>query len=87
MKEVAVYEAKTRLSELLTEVEQGAEITITRHGLAVARLVSALPAPSAGSAAAQQRKQVREAFAALTLQRKGTSLDMSIQDAIGQGRD
>jgi len=87
MKEVAVYEAKVRLSELLTEVQQGAEITITRHGQAVARLVPALPASRTGSTATQQRKQVREAFAALALQRRGTSLDMPIRDAIGHGRD
>ena len=41
MKEVAVYEAKTRLSELLAEVEQGEQVTITRRGLPIARLVSA----------------------------------------------
>ena len=36
-----VFEAKTRLSELLSRVEQGEEITITRHGVPAARLVSA----------------------------------------------
>ena len=30
MKEVAVYEAKTRLSELLVEVEKGQQFIITR---------------------------------------------------------
>ena len=41
MKQVAVYEAKTRLSELLVEVEQGEQITITRRGRPIASLVSA----------------------------------------------
>ena len=36
---VGAYEAKTHLSELLEKVEAGAEITITKHGAPVARLV------------------------------------------------
>ena len=36
---VNVYEAKTRLSQLIARVEEGEEITIARHGRPVARLV------------------------------------------------
>jgi prevent-host-death family protein len=36
---VNVYEAKTHLSQLLARVERGEEITISRHGRPVARLV------------------------------------------------
>jgi prevent-host-death family protein len=36
---VGAYEAKTHLSELLEKVEAGEEITITKHGTPVARLV------------------------------------------------
>ena len=39
MKQVGVYEAKTRLPQLLDEVERGESITITRNGRPVARLV------------------------------------------------
>ncbi|HEY7788239.1 MAG TPA: type II toxin-antitoxin system prevent-host-death family antitoxin [Casimicrobiaceae bacterium] len=39
MKEIGTFEAKTHLSELLDEVSRGAEIVITRRGVAVARLV------------------------------------------------
>lgn len=39
MREVGSYEAKTHLPELLKAVEKGEEITITRRGRAVARLV------------------------------------------------
>ena len=39
MKTVGAYEAKTRLSELLEQVSRGERITITRHGVPVARLV------------------------------------------------
>lgn len=36
---VGAHEAKTHLSELLEKVEAGAEITITKHGAPVAKLV------------------------------------------------
>ncbi len=39
MKQVNVHDAKTRLSELLSQVEGGEEITIARAGRPVARLV------------------------------------------------
>ncbi len=38
-KEVGAFDAKTHLSRLLDEVEQGASIVITRHGKRVAELV------------------------------------------------
>lgn len=40
---VKVQDAKTRLSELLREVEEGAEITISRGRTPVARLVPVEP--------------------------------------------
>ena len=53
--EVAVYQAKTGLSELLTEVEAGKTVVITRRGVAMAHLVSSkLPR----SSAAGQRQRV-----------------------------
>jgi prevent-host-death family protein len=39
MATVGAYEAKTHLPELLTRVENGESITITRHGHPVAELV------------------------------------------------
>ena len=36
---VGAYEARTHFSELLEKVESGEEITITKHGTPVARLV------------------------------------------------
>ncbi|MBX3568830.1 MAG: type II toxin-antitoxin system prevent-host-death family antitoxin [Rhizobiaceae bacterium] len=44
MREVGTLEARNSFSALLEEVEQGREITITRHGKPVARLVP-VPAP------------------------------------------
>ena len=40
-KMITLAEAKTHLSALITEAEEGAEITITRHGRPVARIVGA----------------------------------------------
>lgn len=45
MTEVGVHDAKTRLSELLREVEAGGEVIVTRGGRAVARLVPIGAAP------------------------------------------
>jgi prevent-host-death family protein len=39
MTSVGMHEAKTRLSELVAEVEAGGEVVITRRGRPVARLV------------------------------------------------
>ena len=41
MRTVGTFEAKTHLSTLLEQVERGEEITITRDGKAIARLVPA----------------------------------------------
>lgn len=41
--EVNVHEAKTHLSRLLKRVEAGEEITISRAGVPVARLIAAAP--------------------------------------------
>ena len=41
MKSIGTFEAKTHLSALLDEVAKGAEVVITRRGVAVARLVPA----------------------------------------------
>jgi prevent-host-death family protein len=39
MRSVDAFEAKNKLGQLLDLVEQGEEVTITRHGKEVARLV------------------------------------------------
>jgi prevent-host-death family protein len=43
---IGAYDAKTRFSELLERVAGGEEITITRHGNPVARLVPIHSVPS-----------------------------------------
>jgi len=39
MRTIGAFEAKNRLSELLVAVENGEEVTITKHGRPVAKLV------------------------------------------------
>jgi prevent-host-death family protein len=39
MREVSIYEAKTKLSSLLQEVERGEDVVITKRNRPVARLV------------------------------------------------
>lgn len=83
MKEVAVFEAKTRLSELLAEVERGEQVTITRRGRPIARLVSV----SSAKRGVGQRQSVAATFAAMKRNRKGVVLEGHIKDLIGEGRD
>lgn len=78
MKQVGVYDAKTHLAKLLDEVEQGASVTITRHGRPVARLV-----PVAGSG----KRSVAEVIADIRESRKGNRLDgLTTRELIEEGR-
>ena len=88
MKEVAVYEAKTRLSELLAAVEKGDQFVITRRGEAIAHLIAATPVTAKRSQAqAQRRRRVAEAIDELERLRAGTTLGMPLRQAIDLGRD
>jgi prevent-host-death family protein len=84
MKTVAVFEAKNRFSELLAAVEHGEEITITRHGAPIARLValSANSQPVPG-----QRERVSAVMQRLRALGAGAVLGCTVQQAIQQGRD
>ena len=84
MKEVAVYEAKTRLSELLGEVEAGEQVTITRRGQPIARLVGVSLSRRAMST---QRQAVDATIASLRLARRGVVLEGDLRELIAEGRD
>jgi prevent-host-death family protein len=59
-KEVGVFEAKAHFSTLIAQVERGNEITITRQGAPVARLVPADEArPHNPQEAAAKLRQLR----------------------------
>jgi prevent-host-death family protein len=77
MREVDAYEAKNHLSRLLEEVEAGETITITRHGLPVARLV---PIQS-------EKRTPAEVIDAIKAFGKAHRLEgMSVKDLITEGR-
>ena len=60
-----------------------ARLTITRRGMAVARL----PVPAERHATASQRQRVAETFAQLRAQRAGVFLDAPLREVIAEGRD
>ncbi len=79
MREIALNEAKSKLSGLLDEVEGGEEFVITRHGKAVARLTPVQPA--------LDRAKARQAARALLESRKGVTLGgLSIKELVNEGR-
>ncbi len=66
MPEFAAFEAKNKFGKMLDLVEQGEDVTITRNGRQVARLVRAGPAPNRNEArAAIRRIRVRAEQAGL----------------------
>jgi len=78
MTSVGSYEAKTHLPSLLDRVANGEQITITRHGVPVARLVPV---------GTRSRADVRAAIQAIRELRKGNRLGgLKVRDLIEQGR-
>ena len=76
---VGAYEAKTHFSQLLEKVAAGEEITITRHGTPVARLV-----PIKKELTPAERRKVIERWKERS---KGLSLGgLKIRDLINEGR-
>jgi prevent-host-death family protein len=79
MREVGSFEAKNKLSALLDQVENGAEILIPRQGKAVPRLVPAEPG--------FDRRKAKRAAAGLREASKGVRLrGLKIKDLINEGR-
>lgn len=80
MNGIGAFEAKNTLSALLDRVENGEEITITRRGRPVARLVP----PGDG---ASRREAAAAAAARLRQLRKGVTLGgVSLRELIEDGR-
>ncbi len=73
------YDAKTHFAALLARVAEGEEITITKHGHPVARVVPARRVTT--------REQRRAAIEAIKKMNKGLSLrGLKIKDLINEGR-
>jgi prevent-host-death family protein len=76
---VGAYDAKTHFAELLERVETGEEVTITRHGTPVAKIV---PVKKKHTVAER-----RQAIERMKERRKGLSLGgLKIRDLINEGR-
>lgn len=84
MKAVPVFEAKNRFSELIAAVEHGDQVTITRRGVPVARLVAE---PSGGMAPADRRQQVAAALGRLRQIRGGVVLEGDMKAMARDGLD
>ncbi|MDR0234392.1 MAG: type II toxin-antitoxin system prevent-host-death family antitoxin [Zoogloeaceae bacterium] len=79
MREVALYEAKNKLSGLLDMVATGEQVVITRHGRAAALLVPV----NHGF----DRAKAKQAAKALLEARKGVVLGgLSIKELVNEGR-
>lgn len=81
MLEVGIFEARNSFSALLERVEKGEEITITRHGKAVARMVP--------PRAPHDVEKARAAVEAIRELRKSVRPDpdgLTIRDYIEMGR-
>lgn len=77
--QVPTYEAKNRLSALLAEVARGVEVTITKRGVPVAKLVPAAPL--------FDREKARRAAAGLREASRGITLGgIKIKDLVNEGR-
>lgn len=72
MREIQSSEAKTHLTQLLSDVERGEAIVITRHGRAIARLVPE----------AEQRKAEVEKTMARIAAFRATMTGLSIDDIL-----
>jgi prevent-host-death family protein len=80
MAEVGLFQAKTHLSKLVERVERGEEVTLTRRGRPVARLVPpAAPRPS--------EDEIADLTAELKRLAEGQRLDgLSLRELIEEGR-
>ena len=77
MREYGVYEAKTKLPDLIKQVQLGERVTITNRGEPVADLV-----PSASRSA----QLTKEAIAAIKAMRSGTIDQAKFSQMRGRGR-
>jgi prevent-host-death family protein len=79
MREIGAFEAKTKLGQLLDQVERGEEIVITRRGRPVARLVSTEPG--------FDREKARRAVAGILQTSRGVTLGgLKLKELVNEGR-
>jgi prevent-host-death family protein len=82
MKTIAVFEAKSRLSEILAAVEHGEEYTVTKRGAPIARIIPIRAVDPASMAEAE------ELITRIKASRKDSMLsEKEYREAVGDGRD
>ena len=82
MERIGIYDARSRLSELVERVEAGEEVILTRRGRPVARMIRAGDEKRAGARAAAVKR--------IRALRKRMNLKISraeVRQAISEGRD
>lgn len=84
MKSIPVFEAKNRFSELIAAVEHGDQVTITRRGVPVARLVGE---PDEEAVAVDRRQRVASALERLRQIRGGVVLEGDLKAIAREGLD
>jgi prevent-host-death family protein len=78
--QVSIFDAKNQLSALVAEAERGHEVTITRRGVAVAKLVPVSPG--------FDREKARRTAEALRRASRGITLGgVGIKALVEEGRD
>ena len=77
--QVPLFDAKNRLSALVEEVIRGSEVTITRRGVAVAKMVPVLPS--------FDQDRARQTAEALRAASRGAKLaGIPIKELVDEGR-
>ena len=77
---VGIYEAKSKLSQLVEKAEAGEEVILTRRGRPVAKIVNVAPATR------RNRALLRREIGALA-RRVRIPKQVSIRDIVAEGRD
>ena len=78
--DVGIYEAKSKLSQLVEKAEAGEEVILTRRGRPVARIVNVAPANKRNRTAL-----LREIYA--LARRVRIPRKLSIRELVAEGRD
>jgi prevent-host-death family protein len=78
MERIGIYDARSRLSELIERVQSGEEVVLTRHGEPVARLVPEKPRRTRSRAGVVARIRA--------LARKLDIRDVDVRKLIEEGR-
>jgi prevent-host-death family protein len=82
MESIGIYEAKSKLSQLIEQAEAGHAVVITRHGKPVAKIVPARTRPQADRKAIME--EIRAFSKTVKLKKKLTMREL--REAIEWGR-